>query len=166
MGVSEALRIEQCKKAPGRVRVYRGWQTTQLCGDYNKPFKQSLWSNRDSMENNSFFFSWLNCCYVVSYVPESINSLYDTDGHPTFNDGNPEKMGIKTPTFGLMTIPSIIENDRCFFSWLNWFLWSCKSWGKLSYFLPDALQGPSSLVYVETGLPQGYGDEGDGDRKS
>ena len=62
-----------------------------------------------------FFFSWLNCCYVVSYVPESINSLYDTDGHPTFNDGNPEKMGIKTPTFGLMTIPSIIENDRCFF---------------------------------------------------
>ena len=46
------------KKDTGLFRVYRGWNPTQLCGDYKKVMKYgSLLNNQDSMESiRPFFF--------------------------------------------------------------------------------------------------------------
>ena len=46
---------EQWKKT-WLFRVYRGWDTTQLYGDYNKPLEGSLLNNQYFMESRSFFF--------------------------------------------------------------------------------------------------------------
>ena len=40
-------------------RVYRGWDTTRLCGDYQKPLSEFLLNNQYLMESKKVFFSWL-----------------------------------------------------------------------------------------------------------
>ena len=41
------------KNNPWLFRVYRGWNTTQLNGDYNRPLWVSLLNNQDSMDRGS-----------------------------------------------------------------------------------------------------------------
>ena len=42
--------------------------TTQLCGDYNKPFWGSPLNNRYFMESKTVFFPWLICNAYIMYI--------------------------------------------------------------------------------------------------
>ena len=52
--------IQQWEKGPGSFRVYRGWWTTQFCGDYNK---LRIPMNQPEKPKVRVLFSWLNFNY-------------------------------------------------------------------------------------------------------
>ena len=49
--------------------VYRGWDTTQLCGDYRKRLSGSLLNHQDSMESKAIFF------FYGSYLIGKLSSV-------------------------------------------------------------------------------------------
>ena len=44
------------EQKPSLFRVYRGWDTTRLCGDYQKPLSEFLLNNQYLMESKKGFF--------------------------------------------------------------------------------------------------------------
>ena len=62
----------------GCLGVYRGWNTTQLHRDYNKPWSGTVFNNQDSTESKASFEK-KNKCSLRLGIPQQIKALSSDD---------------------------------------------------------------------------------------